>query len=134
MPVPTKRDLKIKHASDFSDRSFIMVDEHQVANNFRKFGLLDERVKFIKGWFCDSLPNAPIERIAVLRLDGDLYESTMDALKNLYDKVSIGGFIIVDDYYTWPGCRTAVDEFRLERRDKAPLDDIDTSAVYWRKE
>jgi len=54
------------------------------------FGMLDERVKFLQGWFKDTLPTAPIDRIAVLRLDGDYYESIMDCLVNLYDKLSVG--------------------------------------------
>ena len=52
---------------------------NQVRANFDRYGLLDDRVRFLEGWFADTLPMAPIEQLAVLRLDGDLYESTMDA-------------------------------------------------------
>ena len=55
------------------------------------------------GWFSDTLPGAPIDKLAVLRLDGDLYDSTTDALTNLYPKLSVGGFLIVDDYII-PSC------------------------------
>ena len=55
------------------------------------------------------------EPVEALPMDGDLYQSTMDALTNLYDKVSAVGFIIVDDYRSWSGCKQAIDEFRNER-------------------
>jgi hypothetical protein len=70
----------------------------------------------------------------VLRLDGDLYESTMDALVALYDRVSPGGFVIVDDYHGWPVCKKAVDEFRAERGIVAPLRGIDALATFWQRE
>jgi O-methyltransferase len=134
MPKPTPKDLQISSTADFSDRDFLTVSEEEVANNFRKFDLLDDRVRFVKGWFSETLPRAPIESIAVLRMDGDLYQSTMDALVSLYDKVSVGGFVIVDDYRSWPGCKQAVDEFRNELGCVSPdFVDIDAHAIYWRK-
>ena len=82
---------------------------------FARYDLLDDRVRFLKGWFKDTLPTAPIEQLALLRVDGDLYESTWDALHALYDKVSEGGFVIIDDYGDFPPCRQAVDDFRQAR-------------------
>jgi hypothetical protein len=69
----------------------------------------------------------------VLRLDGDMYESTMDALTALYDKVSAGGFVIVDDYGCIEGCRRAVYDFRNARGIVDPIVDIDGWGVFWRK-
>ncbi|MGI0534851.1 TylF/MycF family methyltransferase [Bacillus pfraonensis] len=112
---------------------YLRVSLEEVQNNFRKYDLLDENVKFLKGWFKDTLPAAPIEKLAILRLDGDLYESTMDSLINLYDKVSKGGFIIIDDYILLT-CEPAVTDFRRERNIKEPLIRIDNHAVYWRKQ
>ena len=89
--------------------------EH-VKENFQRYGLLDEQVRFVKGWFRDTLPHVPIERLAVLRLDGDLYESTIQALDGLYHKLSPGGFVIVDDYGNVPACRQAVNDFRAHAR------------------
>ena len=63
-----------------------------VKANFEKYGLLDAQVVFLKGWFKDTLPAAPIGKLAVMRLDGDMYESTMDALKSLYPELSPGGY------------------------------------------
>ena len=83
----------------------LAVSIETVRANFARYDLLDEQVVFLQGWFRDTLPTAPIEKLAILRLDGDLYESTMDALRALYDKVSAGGFVIVDDYGAFPNCR-----------------------------
>jgi O-methyltransferase len=103
-----------------------------VRANFRRYGLLDERVRFLKGWFRDTLPNAPVERLAILRLDGDLYESTIIALRSLYKKVSTGGYVIVDDYGAIDGCKAAVEDFRSEEGVSEELHWIDWGAVYWR--
>jgi hypothetical protein len=104
----------------------------QVRRNFDKYGLLDDQVEFLQGWFADTLPTAPIDRVAVLRLDGDLYSSTMDSLTNLYPKVSPGGFVIVDDYVI-PGCARAIHDFRAANGITEPLIAIDDSASYWRR-
>jgi hypothetical protein len=111
----------------------LSVSLDEVKANFAKYGLLDDRVVFLKGWFKDTLRAAPIERLAVLRLDGDMYESTMDALSALYDKVSTRGFVIVDDYGCIESCRRAVHDFRDARGIADPIVDIDGFGVYWRK-
>jgi O-methyltransferase len=133
MPPPSSTDLSIDRTADFSDRDYLIASEADVANNFKKFGLLDDNVRFLKGWFCDTLPTAPIGQIAILRIDGDLYESTMDSLKNLYPKLSRGGYLIVDDYKSWKGCRTAVDEFRQRHGITNEIIDIDAHAIYWQR-
>jgi O-methyltransferase len=106
-----------------------------VQENFRALSLLDERVRFLKGWFKDTLPSAPIGRIAVMRLDGDYYESTIDVLTALYDKLSVGGFVIIDDYAedAWTYCRRAVDEFRASRGVTEELVPVDLRCWYWRR-
>ena len=111
----------------------LAVSLDEVRELFRRYGVLDEQVKFIKGWFKDTLAAAPIERLAILRLDGDLYESTMDALAPLYDKVGRGGFVIVDDYGSCPPCKRAIDDFRTQRGISDALQSIDIQSVYWRK-
>src|SRR5262245_3203105 len=105
----------------------------QVRRNFSQYGLLDEQVVFLKGWFQDTLPTAPIERLALLRLDGDLYESTIVALRALYDKLSRGGYVIIDDYRVVLACKQAVDDFCAERRLAPEIIEIDGVGVYWRK-
>jgi O-methyltransferase len=120
---------------DLSARAypFLAVSLQQVSGLFEKYGLLDDQVKFLKGWFKDTLPTAPIGALAVLRLDGDLYESTMDALNPLYRKVSEGGFVIIDDYYSCPPCKRAVDEFREIHGISDEMQQIDEQAIFWRK-
>jgi len=81
---------------------FLAVPIERVKANFARYGLLDEQVRFLPGWFEDTLPTAPISQIAVLRLDGDMYDSTMVALRSLYPKLSVGGYVIVDDYHAVP--------------------------------
>ncbi len=105
----------------------------EVRRNFARYGLLDDQVVFLEGWFSDTLPRAEIAKIAVLRLDGDLYESTFDALTHLYDKVSDGGSITVDDYGAVDACRRAVDDFRNARNIEAPVRWIDSDGVLWTK-
>ena len=104
----------------------------EVKDNFGRFGLLDEQVAFLPGWFKDTLPQAPIEQLSVLRLDGDMYGSTMDTLQALYHRVAQGGFIIVDDYIL-PACRQAVDDFRDQQGINEPLHDVDGAAAYWKR-
>ena len=111
----------------------LAVSLEQVQENFRRYGLLDEQVRFLKGWFRDSLPAAPVERLAVLRLDGDLYESTMDALVSLYPKVEAGGYVIIDDYNDIAACRQAVTDYRSAHRVTEDIVKVDWTGVYWQK-
>jgi len=89
-------------------------------------------VRFLKGFFAETLPGAAFGWIAVLRLDADLYSSTSDILYNLYDKVSLGGFVIIDDWCIVQ-CRQAVQDFRDAHGIQDEIVDIDGSGVYWRK-
>lgn len=110
----------------------LSVSLDEVKANFAKFNMLDERVEFLKGWFKDTLPTAPIEKLAILRLDGDLYESTINTLDALYVKVSSGGFVVIDDYGAVPACKQAVADFRDRHRIEEPIESIDQHGVFWR--
>jgi len=110
----------------------LAVSLEDVRENFARYGLLDDQVGFLEGWFKNTLPSAPIERLAVARLDGDMYESTMDALTALYPKVSAGGFLIVDDYEI-TACRRAVADYRDANQIGDPIERVDDCAVFWRK-
>jgi len=109
------------------------VSEAEVRANFERYGLLDDRVRFLPGWFKDTLHDAPIDRISVLRLDGDLYESTIQALDALYPRLSPGGFCIIDDYHAMKPCEEAVRDYRAQHEISAEIVDIDGSGVLWRK-
>lgn len=111
----------------------LAVTESTVRASFEELGLMSDNIKFLPGWFCDTLPNAPIEQIAVLRLDGDHYSSTMDSLTSLYDKLSPGGIIIIDDF-ALPRCVEAVEEFRSVRGITDPIERIDYTGIAWRKQ
>jgi hypothetical protein len=117
---------------DFSSRVDQAISVEEVRELFERYGLSTGNVRFLEGWFKDTLPAAPIERLAILRLDGNLYESTMDALTALYAKVSRGGFVIVDDYGPIEGCKQAIHDFLDRHRIKVALQWIDDDAVYWR--
>jgi hypothetical protein len=103
----------------------------EVQRNFARFALLDERVRFLPGWFNESMPSAPIEQLSLLRLDGDLYASITDVLEPLYDRMSPGGFVIVDDYDN-VSCRQAVADFFARRGIAEHVHDIDGNGAYWR--
>jgi len=125
------------YPADAGDRHWtygeLAVSLEQVRANFDRYGLLDDQVRFLKGWFKDTLPSAPIERLAVARLDGDMYESTMDAIKALYPKLQSGGFLIMDDYGAVPACKQATEDYRARLRIREPIVPIDWTGVYWRK-
>jgi hypothetical protein len=111
----------------------LAVSLEQVRGNFERYDLLDDQVRFLEGWFRDTLPAAPIERLALMRLDGDLYESTMDGLVHLYSKLSSGGFVIVDDYNALDCCNAAVHDFRSREGVTEKLKLISGAGAYWRK-
>ncbi len=128
LPVPANDN----DGADFSGIPILAVTEERVRANFEKFGLLDDQVVFLKGWFSETLPAAPVDQLAILRLDGDLYSSTMDTLDSMYDRVSPGGFVIVDDYHSWESCRRAVGDFLSQRSLTPAIESIDWAGAYWR--
>lgn len=105
----------------------------EVQENFAKYGLLDDQVVFLEGWFKDTLPVAPIQQLALMRLDGDMYESTMDALQALYPKLSRGGYVIIDDYGYHEACRQAVEDYRKANAINDEIIQIDWTGVYWKR-
>lgn len=126
-----------RYPADREDRLWrmtgLIVSVDEVKENFARYGLLDDQVKFLKGWFSETLPNAPIERVAVMRLDGDMYQSTIEALEALYPKLSVGGYVIIDDFGAIPGCRQAVTDFRATKGITDEMQPIDWSGVYWQR-
>jgi O-methyltransferase len=132
LPPPDPNEFPADKGDTHYLEKFLRVSQEEVKSNFQKFGLLDSQVVFLKGWFKDTLPNAPMEKLAILRLDGDMYSSTMESLKNLYPKLSCGGFCIIDDYGL-DGCKKAVDEFRAQNNIQADMKAVDWTGRYWRK-
>lgn len=117
-----------KETIDFSECVSLAVSLEEVEDNVNSFGLQD-RIVYVKGWFKDTMPTLNIP-VSVLRLDGDMYESTMDVLKYMYDRVSPGGYVVIDDYQL-PPCKQAVDEFRSHKKLRGSL--RTRAGVWWQK-
>src|SRR5689334_6955737 len=111
----------------------LAVSLDEVRGNFERYGLLDDQVEFLEGWFRDTLPALRGHPWSVLRLDGDLYESTMDALDNLYPGLSPGGWVIVDDYEI-PACARAVGDYRERHGITEPIEHVDWTGICWQKQ
>ena len=110
----------------------LAVSLETVQHNFKMYDLFDEQTVFLKGWFKDTMPTISEETFALVRLDGDMYESTMDVLTNVYDRVSKGGFVVVDDFAI-PSCRAAIEDFRALRNISDKVHKIDWTGVWWQK-
>jgi len=117
---------------DWSAFDFLAVPVDEVRDNFARFGC-EHGVRFIPGFFEETLPGLSPERWAVVRLDGDTYDATKVALRSLYSGLSVGGYLIVDDYGAFDECRRAVDEFRRENAIAEPLEAVDWTCVRWRR-
>jgi hypothetical protein len=133
LPPPNPGRYPADAGSAFHEYAELAVPLDEVKRNFAKFGLLDVQVVFLPGWFKDTLASAPVERLAVLRLDCDMYESTIQALENLYDKVSINGWVVIDDYEVVPACRAAVHDYFASRDIRPDIYPIDGVGVFFRK-
>ena len=134
LPKPEEQyQADVEDTTQFWTFDHLAASVDQVKNNFRRYGLLDDRVRFLVGWFKDTLATAPVEKLSLLRVDADMYQSTFDVLNALYPKLSTGGFCIIDDYGCVEACKLAVSDYRKTHNITAPLIDIDWSGVYWRK-
>ena len=133
LPKPDPIRHPADRGLDYTVHPELSVGVDQVRQNFARYGLLDDQVQFLVGWFKDTLPSAPLEQLALLRLDADLYESTLDALTCLYPKLSPGGYCIIDDYGLLEACRRAVHDYRDDHGITEPIHAVDWTGVYWRR-
>lgn len=143
LPEPTQEDGKI--AKEYSQNRIEgkletidkcvgpMEDVKEIFFNILEINPSNVIIK--KGWFQDTFPKEKNEigQISILRLDGDWYESTKICLDNLYDNVVRGGYVVVDDYGHWEGCKKAVDDFFAERKIKTKIIKIDYAGIYFKK-
>lgn len=134
VPPPNVQKYPLDAGNNFSDYPELAIPLEQVQENFRRYGLLDDQVRFLKGWFRDTLPRAPIQRLALMRLDGDLYESTIDALTHLYPRLARGGYAIIDDFGDVPACRQAVVDYRAAHGITDEIVTVDAAGAFWRKD
>ncbi|MFH2218783.1 MAG: TylF/MycF/NovP-related O-methyltransferase [Pseudomonadota bacterium] len=132
LPKPDEEKYPLDKGDQHYSEKFLAVTLEAVKANFDKYGLLDDQVVFLKGWFKDTLPDAPIDTLSVIRIDGDMYESTNDAIVNLYPKLSKGGYCIIDDY-VHPPCKQAVDDYRKRENITSKIEKVDWTGVYWEK-
>ena len=134
LPAPDHNRYPADLGLNLHEFDFLRVSLDEVKSNFAKYDLLDDQVKFLVGWFKDTLPTASISKLALMRLDGDLYESTMDSLRALYYRLSVGGYCIIDDFGYIPACRQAVTDFRSEHGITEEIVMIDQSGCFWEKQ
>ncbi len=135
-PEPTEYDVS---SGKQAKKGVFLGSEEKVRQLiFRKLGLNNNRVHLVKGWFNDTIPSQEkkIGKIALLHIDCDWYKSVKFCLEKLYNNVVKDGFIIIDDYECWEGCKKAVDEFIEERDLRVELiktNYTDYPAVYFKK-
>ncbi|MGA1839241.1 MAG: TylF/MycF/NovP-related O-methyltransferase [bacterium] len=134
LPKPNPEAFPADQGDIHWTRKELKISRKIVEENFSAFDLLDDQVKFLEGWFKDTLYEAPVEKLALLRVDGDMYESTWQALEALYPHISPGGYCIVDDYGAISNCKKAVDDFRGKKNIEESLTMIDWTGVYWKKQ
>ena len=127
-PITAHESWEVPHVKCLSP-----LDE--VIENFKKFNIYDDNVCIVKGDVAITLldtTNLP-EKIAILRLDTDWYASTLVELEVLYDRLVPGGYIIIDDYGHWAGCRKAVDEFFGEGFVSVHFTRLDETGIMYKK-
>ena len=133
LPKPDETQYPADQGDEFHTYTDLAVNQEEVEDNFRQYDLLDEQVVFLKGWFKDTLPTLSAEKFALLRLDGDMYESTIVALNHLYPRLSINGYIIIDDYHTVPACKKAISDYCQTQGLTPDIQEIDGAGVFWKK-
>lgn len=134
MPAPTEKDKSNGIPAEVTGwgTGTCAAPEASVKEICNKLGVGDI-VQLVKGYFEDTLPKLrdKVGMIALLHMDGDWYESTKTIISNLYDRISNDGFVQVDDYGFWEGCRQALHEFETERQLKFELHQIDSTGVWF---
>jgi O-methyltransferase len=133
LPPPDHERFPEDHELDLSRLDYLAVPVDEVRAYFARFGC-EHGVRYLEGFFGDTLPTLRDHRWSVVRLDGDTYESTWVGLDSLYPGLSAGGHVIVDDYLLIDECRRAVDDYRREHQITEPIEEIDWNSVRWRRE
>jgi O-methyltransferase len=98
----------------------------------QKVGADLSHVRIVPGWFSETLPSLSVDRIALLHIDADWYQSVTEVLEALFHRVSRGGFVIFDDYGYWEGCSAAWRDFSARRGLQIPVEDIDGTGAFIR--
>jgi hypothetical protein len=130
LPPP---DVEADSDSPLHKFDYLAVSLAQVQAAFTRFGVNDKPVRYIQGWFKDTLPRFQGAPWSIIRADGDMFSSTMDILTNLYPGLSPGGILIIDDYFHIPACKQAVEQYRAENSITEEIVRIDAQGAYWRR-
>lgn len=133
LPPPDEAAFPADTGSRYHTRGRLAVGVEAVRKTFEAYDLMDEQVEFVVGWFKDTLHKLDVPQFALIRLDGDMYESTIQAITALYPKLAPGGFVIVDDYGGIKACRAAIEDYRAAEGITAEIHRIDHTGVWWRK-
>jgi O-methyltransferase len=133
LPAPSPDVYPDDLGMQFHTYEPLSVSEDLVKDTFKAYGLLADNVVFVKGWFKDTLHLIDAEQFAIVRLDGDMYESTIQAIEALYPKLSVGGYLIVDDYGMIKACRKAIHDYRDAHGIAEEIVNIDNVGVYWQR-
>ena len=132
LPPPGSKDGE--HARDAYFEGWCHGSVEEVTKIFNQLHLSLDPVRIITGWFNSTLKTESIKTIALLHIDADWYESVKVVLEELYDKVVDGGFIVLDDYWTWQGCRQAIREYLREHQiEGVVFKSVDSHGVYFQK-
>ena len=113
--------MRGKHQDAAYYEGMFSYDQRKFMAHVRESGVARARLTAVPGWFNTSLPPTGVQQIAFMRLDGDLYVSTRDALRALYPLLAPGGAVYIDDYGSFAGCHEAVDEYRREHGVREPM-------------
>lgn len=141
LPEPTKKDglSARRYAAGKIEGKLEPINEcvasvEEVKMLFNQLGINWVQVRIKKGWFQKTLPTSKKEigSIALLRLDGDWYESIKVCFDNLYNQVVVGGYVSVDDYWRWQGCHRAVDDF-FQGKNKPVFHTVERNSIYFQK-
>lgn len=132
LPPPDPR-YPADSGSRLHTRGRLAVSLEQVQKTFQSYGLLDDQVVFVKGWFKDTLHLIETKQFSLIRLDGDMYESTIQAIEALYPRLAAGGFIIVDDYGGIKACAKAINDYRDAHCIDDEIVEIDHTGIWWQK-
>ncbi len=132
-PVPDAESYPADSGLDLSPHEFLSVPVEEVRSYFARLGL-DHDLRFVPGFFHETMPGLRGGRWAIARLDGDTYESTWVSLEALYPGLAQGGYLIVDDYGFVPACREAVEDYRREHGIGEEIVEVDWNCVRWRRE
>lgn len=111
---------------------FLAISLNEVRANFARLGL-EEGVRFVPGFFADTMPGLADERWSLVRLDGDTHDATKTTLEWLYPGLAPGGYLVIDDYGALPECRQAVDDYRAAHGIEDPIEQVDWTCVRWRR-